>query len=124
MRISFLMLWVLTGAALFAADVAGKWTATGRMCGAQLITLKVTGGKITGTLDGGKCGVAPIVDGKVVGDKVTFTVHHEEGDQQSGGKPFDNVFEGTVSGDELPVTISRANSDQKGQMLWKRAAGN
>src|ERR1700704_5210365 len=72
---------------LLAADVSGKWVAEqpGRNGGPPRQTtfmLKADGAKLTGTMTGGgRGGAAPtaveITDGKIDGDKVTFTVKRE-----------------------------------------------
>ena len=104
--------------ALLAADVSGKWVAEqpGRNGGPPRQTtfvLKAEGTKLTGTMTGGGGrGGAPtpieITDGKVDGDKVSFTVKRET---QNG--PMESKYEGTVSGDELKLKFSMNGNDRE-----------
>src|SRR5580704_5761670 len=69
------ILCVLTFAVM-AADVSGKWTWEQQgQNGATTttLTLKVDGGHLTGTLDGGR-GPTEISDGKVDGNSISFNV--------------------------------------------------
>ena len=97
-----------------AADVTGKWTyeQQGRGGGAPrqvTITLKQDGSTLTGTVPamgrrGG--GEAPpdaeITNGKVDGDNVSFEVKRE-----FNGNTMVIKYEGTVSGNEMKLKISR-----------------
>ena len=70
------ILCVLTFAVM-AADVTGKWTWEQQgQNGAttSTLTLKADGGKLTGTLDGGRGGPVEISDGKVDGNSISFSV--------------------------------------------------
>ena len=84
-----------------AGDVAGTWTSEfDSQIGKQKYTfVEVDGETLTGTATGertdGKTEVE-ITDGKVVGDKVTFT---EMLDFQ--GQPLRVTYEGTIDGDEI-----------------------
>ncbi len=80
----------------FAADVAGKWTASvqGPDGDMQLVfDFKVDGDKLTGTVDS-PMGAMPISEGKVDGDNITFTVATDQ---------FTVVHKGTVAGDEMKL---------------------
>ena len=112
------LLFVVTIALVFtfaamAADVTGKWTfeQPGRGGGPGrpvTITLKQDGAKLTGSVPGmGRGGDNPpppteITDGKVDGDKVSFTVKRE-----FNGNSMVTKYEGTVSGDEMKLKITR-----------------
>ncbi len=90
-------LLLLTCLLAFGADVAGKWKASieGQDGPREVMfTFQVTDGKLTGTATGPQ-GEAPITEGKVEGDKVSFTV-------ESG--QFKAVMTGTVTGDDLKLT--------------------
>ena len=108
----------------FAADVTGKWTyeAPGRGGNPgrpQTITLKADGATLTGEVPGGGGGMrggggggggtppAPsqITNGKVTGDSVYFEVKRAGRD----GAETVTKYEGTVSGDELKLKITRPN---------------
>ncbi|HEU0173982.1 MAG TPA: hypothetical protein VFV58_06940 [Blastocatellia bacterium] len=105
-RIALLSFCVMTlaFAAVWAADVNGKWTAQvpGRGGQAQEVTFtfKVEGDKLTGTMSGQQ-GDTPISDGKVSGDEVSFTVTRER-----QGATFKQVYKGKVAGDEIKFTRS------------------
>ena len=112
------LLFVVTIALVFAfaamaADVTGKWTfeQPGRGGGPGrpvTITLKQDGAKLTGSVPGmGRGGDNPpppteITDGKVDGDKVSFTVKRE-----FNGNSMVTKYEGTVSGEEMKLKITR-----------------
>jgi hypothetical protein len=99
----------------FAADVSGKWTyqQPGRNGGEPVpvtITLKADGSTLTGSVLGGMGGRAAggaatpveISNGKVDGDKVSFEVKRTT---QNGD--FVTKYEGTLSGDELKLKVTR-----------------
>ena len=92
-----LALLLLTALLAFGADVTGKWKATyDTQNGPREVTFafQVSDGKLTGTA-GGPQGQTPISDGKVDGDKVSFTVVTDQ---------WTAVITGTVSGDDLKLT--------------------
>jgi hypothetical protein len=122
------LLFVVTIALVFtfaamAADVTGKWVAEtpGRNGGPprqMTFDLKQDGTKLTGTMSGGmgRGGATPIEisDGKVDGDKVSFTVKRET---QNG--PMEMKYNGTVSGDELKLKFTMM--DQEREITAKRS---
>jgi hypothetical protein len=87
----------------FAADVTGKWTyeQQGRN-GNQTVTLnlKQDGGKLTGTMDGGRGGPVEISNGKVEGDDVSFDVVRE-----FNGNSMTMKYAGKLAGEELKLKI-------------------
>jgi hypothetical protein len=97
------LLSALTSA--FAADVAGKWTATvpgGRGQAESTITfvLKVDGEKLTGTINNTQApGDIQITDGKVTGDDVSFSLMRD-----IGGTQTKVVWKGKITGDEIKFT--------------------
>src|SRR6185503_17277160 len=112
-KLLFVMTILLVASfALMAADVSGKWTyeqpGRGGNPGRPVtITLKQDGMKLTGEVPGmGRGGGDPppptqITDGKVDGDKISFTVKRE-----FNGNTMVQKFEGTVSGDEIKFKIT------------------
>jgi len=88
------------GAIAFAqAKVDGKWTAEiagGRGTQMVTITLKNDGGKLTGTVEGGRGGAVPIEEGTVTGNTVKFKQK-----QMGRGGEVVLLYTGTVSGDEI-----------------------
>ncbi|MBL8172234.1 MAG: hypothetical protein JNJ50_29015 [Acidobacteria bacterium] len=96
-----------------AADVSGKWTAQVPGRGGQTrettFTFKVEGDKLTGTVSGMQ-GDNPISDGKVDGDKISFTQA-----LSFNGNEVKLIYKGVVSGDEIKMTRTREGGDQPGQ---------
>jgi hypothetical protein len=84
-----------------AADVTGKWVAQvpGREGQTRETTFefKADGDKLTGTMSG-RGEPAPIADGKISGDTISFTVTRE-----FGGNTMKWTFTGTVAGDEIKM---------------------
>ncbi len=116
--------------ALLAADVSGKWVAEqpGRNGGPPrqtVFTLKAEGSKLTGSMTGGmgRGGAAPaaieISDGKIDGDKVTFTVKRE-----TPNGVMETKYNGTVSGDELTLKFTMQGPDgpTERELKTKRSA--
>ena len=87
--------------AAFAADVSGTWTgqAPGRggVIVTQTYTFKVEGSKLTGTV-AGPAGELPINDGKVAGDKISFS-------QSTTGRAMNVTlrYTGLVKGDTIEM---------------------
>ena len=111
---------------LLAADATGKWTfeMAGRngQTRQMTITLKQDGDTLTGSVPGmGRGGQGgqetPITNGKVDGDHVTFEVHRE-----FNGNEMVQKFDGTISGDEMKLKITRQTQDgpQTNEVTAKR----
>src|ERR1035438_5571356 len=117
-KLLFVMTILLVASfALMAADVSGKWTfeqpGRGGNPGRPVtITLKADGAKLTGSVPGmGRGGDNPpppteITDGKVDGNNVSFTVKRETPNGTMVQK-----YEGTLTGDELKLKITRTGQD-------------
>ena len=114
--------------ALMAADVTGKWTfeQPGRGGGPGrpvTITLKQDGAKLTGSVPGfGRGGGDPpppseIMDGKVDGNNVSFSVKRE-----MNGNTMVTKYEGTLDGDSMKLKITRdtQNGPQTNEVTAKR----
>jgi hypothetical protein len=98
---SVLMLLVVSVTA-FAADVDGTWTGTvqGPMGDIPVgFTFKADGAKLTGTTTGFDGSQVPIMDGKIEGNTITFTVTLD-----FGGMPFMLSYKGAVSPDQIKVS--------------------
>jgi hypothetical protein len=95
---------LLAGAALLAADISGKWVAQipGRQGGTTEWTFnfKVEGEKLTGTV-GSPRGEQQISEGKVSGEDVSFVTV-----VSFGGGEFKWVYKGKIAGDEIKFTRS------------------
>ncbi len=103
MKKLMVMLVALLGFSLIAVaaeDATGNWKGTlDTPNGAMTLTfaLKADAGKLTGTMGSDMMGNLPISEGKVDGDKITFSV--------TGQMGVIHVT-GTVSGDTLKMNVS------------------
>jgi hypothetical protein len=105
-RLATVAMGVVLGAVTAnAADLAGKWTAEfDTQVGTQKYTfqLAVAGEKVTGKAlfeRMGEKGEADLLEGKLVGDKVSFVETFD-----AMGSPVRIEYEGTVKGDEIAFT--------------------
>ena len=94
---------LLLGVSAFAADVDGKWN--GNMTTPMgdvpvAFTFKADGAKLTGSTAGPDGMDVKIADGKIDGNKLSFTVTFD-----FGGMPFMMSYAGTLSGNEIKFTI-------------------
>lgn len=92
-------LFAVAGLALAQAKVDGKWSAEiqgGRGTQMITITLKNDGGKLTGTVEGGRGGAIPIEEGTVSGNTIKFKQK-----QMGRGGEVTLAYTGTISGDEI-----------------------
>lgn len=97
MTMRLFALLLLTTLLAFGADVTGQWKASyDTQNGPREVkfTFQVTDGKLTGTA-GGIQGETPISEGKVDGDKISFSIVTDQ---------WTAVVTGTVSGDDLKLT--------------------
>ena len=121
-RLAIVAMGVLLGAVTAnAADLAGKWTAEfDTQVGPQKYTfdLKVDGEKVTGKAlfeRMGQKGEADLLEGKLVGDKVSFVETFD-----AMGSPMRIVYEGTLEGDE--IAFARKVGDFATEQLVARRA--
>jgi hypothetical protein len=94
---------LLAAVPAFAADVDGKWTGTlDTPMGPAMIgfTFKANGAALTGTTTSPDGGEAAIADGKIDGDKISFTVTLD-----FGGMPLMISYAGVVSGNQIKLTL-------------------
>ena|SRR5579863_319189 len=119
-RFSFMVPLMLLASAAFAADVTGKWVgqAPGRGGETQEVTinLKVDGGQLTGSVTTRR-GDAPISEGKIDGDDITFAQVME-----FNGNSVKLLYKGKVSGDEIKFTREREGGERKVEFTAKRAS--
>ena len=91
-----------SSAAMFAADVTGKWTAeiAGRGGNTQTttFTFKAAGAKLEGTVANAR-GENPIAEGKVDGDKISFVQI-----MNFNGNEMKMTYTGVVKGDSIEFT--------------------
>jgi hypothetical protein len=93
---------LLVAAPAFAADVDGKWTGTVSTPMGDLpvqYEFKADGATLTGTTLGFDGGSVPIKNGKVDGNKISFTVTFD-----FGGMSLDLSYTGVVSASEIKMT--------------------
>jgi hypothetical protein len=96
-----LMLFVM-GVTAYAADVDGTWAGTvqGPMGDIPVsFTFKADGTKLTGSTTGLDGGQVQIMDGKIDGNTITFTVTFD-----FGGMPFMLSYKGVVSPDQIMMS--------------------
>ena len=104
--ISVAAIMLLAVTSIWAADVAGKWTA--HIPGAQgqgdsdiTLLLKVMDDKLTGTLNNSaQPGDVEIKDGKITGDEVSFSLVRKIGTADTTV-----VWKGKIAGDEIQRTM-------------------
>lgn len=101
-----LTLGALAAVAVYAADVAGKWSAQVPAREGQTrdatFNFKVDGEKLTGTMSGQQ-GDIEITDGKVSGDTISFTVTTQRGAQKYTGKVEGATIKFTREGGQGPA---------------------
>jgi hypothetical protein len=116
--LSLLALTLVAGMA-WAGDVSGTWVAEFTTPNGQTrestFTFEVDGEALTGTVSG-RSGDTPIEGGKIVGDEISFSVTRDFG---RGEMKF--LYEGTLSGDEIPMTVTIEDRDRTFEMTAKRA---
>jgi hypothetical protein len=86
-----------------AADITGTWKAsmeTPNGTRETTFVFKADGDTLTGTVAGGRGGEAPIENGKIKGDKVSFTVTRKFQDRE-----FKQEFKGKVDGDSMKLSF-------------------
>ena len=129
MRLRSLILFLLATCLASAAAIDGTWTGDMKMKGGKKtggqdrvvqvkLNLKADGDKATGTVmsGGGKrSATAQIVDGKIQGNQFSFTTVQttKKGEQKL-------EWRGTINGDTLDVTRSRAGAKRGQSFTAKR----
>src|SRR5258708_1978687 len=94
---------VVTAALCFGADVDGKWTGTMNTPNGDVpvnFTFKADGATLNGSTSGPDGAEIKIADGKVNGDKISFSVTFD-----FGGMPFTMNYSGAVAKDQIKFTI-------------------
>jgi hypothetical protein len=96
---------------LFAADVAGKWTAEtkGRDGNVRTMTydFKVDGENLTGTVSS-PMGERAISEGKVKGDEISFIIAVER-----NGETMKMPYTGKIVGEELKLSMNTPNGSRE-----------
>jgi len=108
-RLGTLILFLLLAVAAWAADVTGTWkgemTSPDGNTFSLTYTFKQDGSKLTGTVLGPQGDALPLDNGKVEGDKISFSVKVDF----NGGTVFSS--EGTIKGDEITLKTKAEGSD-------------
>jgi hypothetical protein len=95
---------LLLAAPVFAADVDGKWTGTMSTPGGDFpvsFVFKADGAKLTGTMIGMDGMELPIVNGKIDGDKISYTVNID-----FGGMMLELNYKGVVTASDIKLDLS------------------
>ena len=102
-----------------SADVAGTWKASmeGGAGGEVTWVFKVNGDKLTGTANSEMSGEVPITEGKIEGNNISFTVS-----LNFNGQAMKIFHKGTVSGNEMKLTVQFEGQDQNMQMTAKKVS--
>ena len=116
--------WIVAAIAAFAltayaADVAGTWKAsveTPNGTFESTFSFKTDGAKLTGTVTG-QMGEAPISEGKIDGDKLSFAVTRD-----FNGQTFKITYDGIVSGSEIKFTVHFPGRDEGFEMTAKKSS--
>ena len=114
---SILALFAMLSFSCLAADVTGNWKGTtegpnGTM--ERTFSFKVDGSKLTGET-ASPIGKSTITDGKVDGDKLSFTINVKIQDNEMTVN-----FKGVVSGDTIKFAATIAGGDQVMEFNTKR----
>jgi hypothetical protein len=106
----FAMLFAIASVAVAQSKIDGNWEMSmqGRQGNTmtQTLTLKADGDKLTGSIKGQR-GETPISDGKVDGDKISFTVT-----RQTPNGEFKATYNGTVEGDAIKGTVQMGENSR------------
>ena len=94
---------ILLPTVLFAMDLTGKWSGP-MQDGQAVFTLKSDNNAITGTMLGIDGKEYPIIEGKLDGESISFTVA-----SQWQGNPVKLLVKGTVSGEQMKLNIASDN---------------
>ena len=107
MRIKILVMTVLALSMLlataWAADISGKWEGSMDMMGQSMklgFVFKAEGAKLSGTSIGPNGEESAISEGKIEGDKISFTV------KVTGQMEMTIKYKGTISAEEIKLTMA------------------
>ena len=98
---AFVVAFLLVAVFAFGADVDGKWDGT--IPGMDIpvsYTFKADGATLTGTSSGPENTTIPIKDGKIDGNKISFSVTID-----MGGQEMKMEYKGVVSPDKIVLTL-------------------
>jgi hypothetical protein len=107
---------VLSAGWAYAADVDGRWTGSMTTPGGEVpvtFVFKAEGEKLTGAMIGMDGNEIPIADGKIEGDKISYSVTLD-----FGGMPFQMLYQGVVTPAE--ITLDGSVFDMPFQLVVKK----
>ena len=102
LRATVISILLLAGSCL-AADVDGKWSGTMNTPNGDFpvgFTFKADGATLNGSTTGPDGGEIKIAEGKVNGDKISFSVTFD-----FGGMPLKMNYSGVLANDQIKFTI-------------------
>jgi hypothetical protein len=103
--------FILVAGFAFGADIDGKWAgqySSGMGDPMQMdFTFKADGTTLTGTAPGGPGATIPLKNGKIEGNKVSFTVETSMGETQ-----LKFNYKGVLNGDQLELGFEMAGMPQ------------
>ena len=111
----FLILFFTLAISAFAAEVAGIWKATAEGPNGTMertFIFKVDGTKLTGEANSPMMGKSTIMDGKVDGDNLSFTITVKFQDEERKVN-----YKGKVTGDTIQLTAHVGDGDMT--LEWK-----
>jgi hypothetical protein len=101
--ISMFGLLALTAMVAMGADIDGKYMSEAQgKGGPQTLTLKASGDKLTGTIEGGRGGPVEISEGMVHGSDVMFKIVRKGQD----GTDRTTEYKGALAGSDLKLTVT------------------
>ena len=106
--------------AALAADVTGTWKATAEGPNGTIertFVLKQEGSKLTGETISSRFGKSTIMDGRVEGDNITFTITMKFQDNDVKVN-----YKGKVSGNDIRFTAGTPNGSQTIEWLAKKSS--
>ena len=115
---SVLDLFEMLSFCCLAADISGNWKGSAEGPNGSMertFTFKVDGSKLTGETVSTFAGKSAITDGKVDGDKVSFTINIKIQDNE-----MTVTYKGTVSGDTIKFAAEVAGGEQTMEWNVKR----
>ena len=115
---SILALFAMLSFSCLAADVTGNWKGTAESPNGSIertFSFKQDGAKLTGETVSSFAGKSTITEGKVDGDKVSFTINVKIQDNE-----LTVTYKGVVSGDTIKFAATIAGGDQVMEFNTKR----
>lgn len=117
--ILFICMFVLPSLVVAQASVNGTWAGEvqgGRGPQQVALTLKADGGKLTGSVTGGRGGDIPIEEGTISGNTLKF-----KSKQQGRGGEVTLSWTGTLKGDEIAFSrMAEGGQGQAQEFVLKR----